>query len=226
MADYTDLPTVQKYLQGQWGTDPNRDAAIGLMITRCSRMFDRETARPSNYWAPGTGITRRYSGNGTQTLEIDEFDLITGITMTSNQQMSDIITLAITPPASPTDPQWTNFVEIYPLNGPPFHELFLLRGWLPDAYHVGNVQVTGNIITPEEIIHAVTVWVVTSIQSIKTGWADIATRANGPGLFYSHGIPPETQMVIDYYTDANTGPKLALDDGKEPRVSKWLGWRT
>ena len=227
MADYATLADVKLYLNKQ---DAASDSLLTEMVTRYSRLFDRETGRPTNFWSPQTGVTRRYSGNGTQWLDIDEYDLITAVTMSTNQSRSDAITLVVTPPSSDNDPNWPNFVEIYPLTGPPFTQLFLLRSWLPDAWHVGNVAVTGNVSTPDDITHAVTLWVAHQFVRMRANWADRASISGGPTLQWSAARPDEVQRVIDYYTDAHRGPKVGLVAGNEDalgeRISPWLSWRT
>jgi len=231
MADYCTTNDVELYLGGQF--DVSQGAVIGTMITRVSRLFDRETGRPSNFWAAANGITRYYSGDGSPWIDLDEWNAITGVTMSTNQQRSNAmpITLSNDPAmltAPATDPRWNNFAEIYPLIGPPYNQLFLLRGWLPDAYEVGNIAVTGNVITPEEIVHAVTIWAAYSLQAVKTGWTDVAGRLNSAGVTYSRGIPPEVEQIIEYYSEMGRGPKIAFVSGDDAahRVSKWLGWQS
>jgi hypothetical protein len=227
MADYCTLQQAKDMLGGAWGADTvtgsgsTRDGILGDLVTRCSRMFDRECGQPTNFFAPGT-VTRRYSGTGTPWLDIDEFDSITAITMSTNQTRSDAVTLTT------TDATSTNYVDVYPLTGPPFNRLFLLRGWLPDAYQVGNVAVTGAAITPAEVTHAVAEWAAYLWQARNAGWADAANRPDGPGVLYVKGIPPDTKRIIDYYKEGHRGASVALIDpgGSDERVSKWLGWRT
>ena len=183
-------------------------------------MFDRATSKATNNWAPMTDITKPYAGSGYPYLEIDEFDAITGVIMTSNQQRSDVQTLTVTDPTSP------DYIEILPLQGPPFNQLFLLRGWLPDVYNVGNVRVTGNTTTPPEITHAVAIWAAYEWNARKAGYADVAQRPEGPGVLFVKGIPPETARIIAYYQERHRGPSLAMIGGAEPRLSPWLGWMT
>lgn len=229
MTDYATVDQVKDMLGGQLGPDTSttvgggsstRDSILADLVTRCSRMFDRATGKPSNNWAPATGIVRAYSGSGNQTLDVDEFNAITAVTMTSNQQRSDVQTLTVTDNTSP------NYVEILPLQGPPFSQLFLVRGWLPDVFNVGNVRVTGDIATPVEITHAVAVWAAYEWNARKAGYGDAANRPDGPGLLYVKGIPPETARIISYYQDAHRGPSLALIGGADQRLSPWAGWRT
>lgn len=220
MADYTTIDEVKSYLGGAWaGT--SYDAALGKFVTRCSRMFDRETGKPSNYWASATGVTRRYSGSGAQLLDLDEFTGITAVTMSSNQAGTDTQTLTVSDKTSP------NYVQVLPLLGPPYNQLFLLRGFLPDVFAVGNILVTGDVATPDEIAHAVTIWAASSWKAREVGWADAAQRPDGPGLLYVKGIPPETKRVIDYFKENGRGPSAALVSGGDTeRLSPWLGWRT
>jgi hypothetical protein len=229
VAAYATTDQVTAMLGGQVGlnsamgpgTTNTRDGILSDLVTRCSRMFDRETGRPTNYWAPATGVTRPYSGSGSQYLDVDEFDAITGVTMTSNQQRTDVQTLTVTDNTSP------NYVEILPVQGPPFNQLFLLRGWLLDIYNVGNVRVTGNLSTPPEITHAVAIWAAYEWKQREAGWADMASRPDGPGLLYVKGIPPETKRIIDYFKDAHRGPKVAVLSGDENvRLPLWTDWMT
>lgn len=221
MADYTDVATVQQYLGGAWGVDTARDAIIAKFVTRVSRSFDRETGRPNSYWAAQAGVTRRYSGSGNATLDLDEFSAITSVTMSSNQQGTDTQILTTTDKTSP------NYVQVLPFLGPPFNQLFLLRGFLPDPYGVGNIVITGDTILPDEIAHACAIWAAYSWKSREVGWADAAQRPDGPGLLYVKGIPPETKRVIDYYKENGRGPSVALVSGGDTqRLSPWLGWRT
>jgi hypothetical protein len=243
MADYSDLNTTIAYLGGTTTLSGTDQALVGTIITACSRAFDRETNRPINWWAPQTGVTRRYSGTGTQWLDIDEFGLITGVTMSTNQSRSDAVTLTVTPPSSDNDPTWPNFVEVYPLNGPPYTQLFLLRSWLPDAWKVGNIAVMGNIVTPPEITDAVSLWVAYRWKRMRANWAERVSIAGGPSLQWGSGtstskspndreeIPAEVRRAIDYFTgEVASGPKVGLVAGNEDtlgeRVSPWLSWRT
>jgi hypothetical protein len=227
MADYCTIQQAKDMLAGKWGSDTDtgsgstRDSILADLVTRCSRMFDRECGQPTNFFAPGT-VTRRYSGTGTPWLDIDEFDSIAAITMSTNQARTDAVTLTT------TDATSTNYVVLFPSIGPPFNQLFLLRGWLPDAYQVGNVAVTGAVITPAEVTHAVAEWAAYLWQARNAGWADAANRPDGPGVLYVKGIPPDTRRIIDYYKEGHRGASVALIDpgGSDERVSKWLGWRT
>lgn len=220
MADYTTTQEVKDYLGGAW-SGSSEDAVMGKLITRISRSFDRETGRPSNYWAAQAGVVRRYSGSGQQLLDLDEFTSITAVTMSSNQAGTDLQTLTVSDKTSP------NYVQVLPLLGPPYNQLFLLRGFLPDVFAVGNIVVTGDVATPDEIVHACTVWAAYSWQSRKAGWADAAQRPDGPGLLYVKGIPPETKRVIDYFKENGRGPSIALVSGGDTeRLSPWMGWRT
>ena len=227
MADYCTLAQVKDMLGGNWSADvatgsgSTRDSILGDLVTRCSRLFDRETAHATNWFAPAT-VTRRYSGSGHQWQDVDEFDSVTAVTMSTNQTRSDAITLTL------SDATSTNFVEAYPLQGPPFNRLFLLRGWLPDAYAVGNIAVTGTVITPSEVTHAVAEWAAYLWKAREAGWADAANRPDGPGVLYVKGIPPDTARIIGYYKEAMRGPKVAIADSGNggDRLSPWLGWRS
>src|SRR5947199_984843 len=153
MADYTTVQAVKAAAGGAWTPDTavgfgeTRDQIISGLITTTSRMFDRETGRPANWWASLPGQTRPYSGSGNQWLDVDEWDAITAVTMSTKQDRSDAITLSLTP----GDP---DYVALEPVYGPPFNRLFLLRGWLPDVFYIGNVRVTGTPTLPVEIAEA------------------------------------------------------------------------
>jgi hypothetical protein len=185
-------------------------------------MFDRETGRPTGYWAPASGIVRLYSGSGNQWLDIDDWQSITTVQMAVKQDRSDSVTL--TPTFSTTDPG--DFFVAWPTNGPPFNRLYLLRGWLPDPFQIGNITVTGSVVTPEEINYACAVWAAYMFRRRESGLADTAAHmGNPPGQAYKGTIPPEVQNVIDYYVDRRLGPKVAVEDGTDrERRSPWLGW--
>jgi len=220
MADYSNVAEVKDYLGGAWaGSD--RDAILGKLVTRCSRSFDRETGKATNYWAAQTGVTRRYAGSGDTSLDIDEFAAITSVTVASNQAGTEFQTL------SPSDKTGAHYVQILPLHGPPYNQLYYGSGFLPDAYRVGNVVVTGTTALPEEITHAVTIWAAYSYKSREAGWADAAQRPDGPGLLYVKGIPPQTKRIIDYYRQGKGhGPGIALvSGGYQGPLSLWQGWR-
>jgi hypothetical protein len=227
MADYCLISDVRSRLLGQWGPDVNmgggqsRDQFLGTLITACSRRFDRETGRPTNYWAPGTGISRNYPGSGGQYQDIDDWLLVTGVTMSTKQDRSDAVTLVTT-----YDPNNVgNYVVVLPTNGPPFNQLFMLRGFLPDVYAINNITVTGNVETPADITDAVAIWAAYSYQRARAGWQDRVVTAQGPSTPYAGTLPPEVEQVLAYYRDNRRGPKLALEDGTDrQRVSRWLGW--
>lgn len=222
MTDYTDVQTVQQYLGGAWGVDANRDTIMAKFVTRISRSFDRETGKANGYWGAQTGVSRRYSGSGNAYLDVDEFDAITAITMSSNQAGTDTQTL------TPTDKTSPNYVQVLPFSGPPYNRLFLLRGFLPDPYGVGNIIVTGDVGLPDEIAHACAIWAAYSWKAREAGYADVAQRPDGPGLLYVKGIPPETQRIINYYKEGiSRGPGIALVSGGDTeRLSPWMGWRS
>jgi hypothetical protein len=228
MADYCTLQQAKDMLAGQWSTSDQATGSgstvsqiLQRLVTTCSRLFDRETGKSTNFWAAGTGVTRRYSGDGTVWLDIDDYQTVTAVTMSSNQTRTDAVTLTV------SDATSANYVDVYPLQGPPFNRLFLLRGWLPDAYNVGNIAVTGDVVTPEEITHAVAEWAAYMFKAREAGWADAANRPDGPGVLYVKGIPPDTKRIIEYYKQEQRGPGIAvIDSGNSERVSKWLGWRT
>ena len=229
-GDYTTVESVKEMLGGQIGPDGSlgpgttgtRDGVLATIVTATSREFDRETGKTTAFWAPATAIDRRYSGSGNQFLDIDEFNALTAVTMSSKQDRSDAVTLTL------TDATSMNFVVPQPKTGPPFNQLFLLRGWLPDAYDVQNIAVTGDLVTPAEIAMAVAIWSAYKWRSRESGWADLAGHIDGgSGQLYVRGIPPDVQRVIDYFKNQGGMPKAALvSGGNTDRLSPWLGWRT
>jgi hypothetical protein len=221
MADYATRQQAINRLggSGQWTNNAALNAVMDDFTTALSRRFDRETGRPTNFWAPGTGITRRYSGSGMQLLDIDEYDLITAVIMTSNQARSDVQTLTVSDATSP------NYVEILPLQGPPYAQLFLLRGWLQDVYQVGNVAVTGNVSTPADITDAVAIWAAYKFKRREAGWADTSNRPDNQAQPYGKDMPEDVAAVIEYYKEQR-GPKLAMVGGGGERTSMWLDWQT
>ncbi|MDQ2785022.1 MAG: hypothetical protein M3Y58_08475 [Chloroflexota bacterium] len=194
MADYTDSVTASAYIGGASLTGGDV-STLSAIITACSRAFDRATERANNFWAAQTAVTRRYSGSGNQWLDIDDWDTITAVTMSTTQNRSDATAVALPIGGVPQSP---DYAEVYPLTGPPFSQLFLLRTWYPDAYGIGNVAVTGNTILPPEIADAVALWVAYRWKRMKTNFADRVSIANGPALQWS-GMPPDVQQVIDQY---------------------------
>jgi hypothetical protein len=227
MADYTTTEVASAYI-GQPLTGGDL-ALLGTLVTACSRAFDRETNRPANYWAPGTAVTRRYGGTGSAWLDIDEFASIAAVTMSATQNRAGAVTLpVVTNPDAPGYVPTGDDVIPYPLSGPPYTRLFLMRGFLPDAYNLGNVEVTGTQATPPEVADAVAVWVAYRWKRMKANWAQRVTIPNGPALQWADAPPPEVQRVIAYFTDrvGGHGPNVAaVAGGDDPRVSPWLGWR-
>lgn len=227
-VSYAGIQSIKDQLGGQWGapsltgSGSNRDDILTSYGITASRLFDRATGRATGYWAPATAVSRFYSGSGNQWLDIDDWELITGITMAVKPDRSDVKTLVLT--YDPSDPG--DYVVVYPLLGPPFNRLYLLRGWLPDPYQIGNITITGNVVTPEEIAYACALWAAYMFRRRESGLSDMVQHlGNPPGQTYSGSIPPEVQRVIDAYTDSRRGPKLALEDGSDrERVSRWLGW--
>lgn len=241
MADYTTAAVVQSYLGPNWGPDrptvvgggPNtRDTWLASQCTIVSRLFDRESGRPANWWQSAPGSVREYSGDGTALLNVDEWDAITGVTMSSTQDRTDIITLSLTPGNA-------NFVAFEPITGPPYTQLYLLRGWLPDIYDIGNVRVTGTPTLPAEISDACAIWVAYRFKRMQAGWADPgrATASGNPqGPTFSGDIPLEVLGVIEYYRERfrTAGPQIAMVAGQAPaygvgpglRRPLWLGWTT
>lgn len=235
---YTDVPTVKGYLGANWGPDVpvqtggsanSRDTFLTNEIMTVSRLFDRETGRPSNWWQSSAGMTREYSGNGDVWLNVDEWDAITAITMSSQQDRSDAITLSLTP-------MTPNYVAFDPITGPPYDRLYILRGWLPDVYSVGNIHVTGTPTLPLEIQSAVAIWVAYRFKRRDAGWQDPgrSSHAGTPGPSYAGDVPLEVLSVIEYYRERfrSTGPRAALVAG-EPvafgtgpgmRRSPWMDW--
>jgi hypothetical protein len=220
MVDYSDVNTCAGYIGGVT-LSTGDTALLGTIIAAVSRAFDRETCRPSGFWAAQIAVTRRYSGSGTPWLAIDDWDAITAVTMSTKQDRSDAVSLALPIGGVPQAP---DYVEVYPLSGPPFDQLFLLRTWFPDAYGVGNVAVTGNTILQPDIADAVAVWTAYRWKRMRADFADKVTIPNGPSLQWSapakvaaaqwNGIPAEVQAVIDRYK------------AEEPRVMMPLNPRT
>lgn len=233
MADYTTIAEVKAMSGGTWipdtslGFGETRDQVISGLITTTSRLFDRETGRPPNWWAPTPGSTRNYSGNGSQWLDMrDEWDTITAVTMSSMQDRSDAITLSLVPGTA-------DFVAFEPTSGPPWNRLFLLRGWLPDIFFIGNVHVTGTPTLPPEIAEAVAIWVAYRYKMRDAAWSDQAPGSLGGAAVHVANtvrpevyIPPDTMRVINFFKEY-TGPQAALVAGAgEPRVSPWISWQS
>jgi hypothetical protein len=215
MADYSTTDVVQSYIGGVT-LSTGDTALLGTIVTAVSRAFDRETCRPSGFWAAQTAVTRRYSGSGTPWLTIDDWDAITAVTMSATQNRSDTVSLSL---PSGGVPQAPDYVEVYPLTGPPFDQLFLLRTWFPDAYGVGNVAVTGNTILQPDIADAVAVWTAYRWKRMRADFADKVTIPNGPALQWS-GIPAEVQAVIARYKAEESRMMMPLNPRTQsPRLS-------
>lgn len=241
MADYATADQVKSYLGQGWGPDVpvrvggsavTRDSFITNEITVVSRIWDRETGRPANWWQSAPGMVRAYSGTGDTYLETDEWDAITAVTMSSKQDRSDAITLSLTP-GSP------DFVVFDPIYGPPWNRLYLLRGWLPDVFDVGNVHVTGTPTLPVEISAAVAIWVAYRFKRRDAGWQDPgkSSHAGQPGApSYAGDVPLEVLSVLEYFRERfrGSGPKVALvaggpqqfGTGPGMRRSRWIDWQT
>ena len=227
MTDYCTVASVKAYLGGEdtFGGDTS-DTLLQQFVSSCSRLFDRETEKPTGYFAAQIGVTRRYSGTATAWLDIDDFSAITAVTMSTQQNRADAVALNV------TNPNALDYVQIHPLIGPPFNQLFLLRGWLPDAYNVGNIAVTGNTITPDEIALAVTIWAAYLYKARQAGFSDETARVGasggGGGPRYGKAIPAHTQQIIERYTTRSdrTVHVGLIDGGDTGRQSKWLGWMT
>jgi hypothetical protein len=241
MADYATLLQVKSYLGQNWGPDVpvqtggsaiTRDVYLANEITVVSRLFDRESGRPSNWWQSAPGTTREYSGTGSTYLDVDEWDAITAVTMSTAQDRSDALTLSLTA-GNP------NYVSFEPITGPPYTQLYLLRSWLPDIYNVGNIRVTGTPTLPLEISAAVAIWVAYRFKRRDAGWQDPghSSHAGQPGApSYAGDIPMEVLSVLEYYRSRfrSTGPRAAIVAGEAPefgsgpgmRRSLWSGWLT
>jgi hypothetical protein len=215
MVDYSDTTTVSAYIGGV-SLSTADTTLLGTIITAVSRAFDRETNRPSGFWAAQTNVTRRYSGSGTPWLTIDDWNTVTAVTMSSKQDRSDAVSLSL---PSGGVPQAPDYVEIYPLTGPPFNQLFLLKTWYPDAYGVGNVAVTGNTILQPDIADAVAVWVAYRWKRMKGDFADKLTIPGGPSLQWG-GPPSEVQAVIARYKAEESTVMMPLNPRTaSPRLS-------
>lgn len=241
MANYCTLDQARSYLGENWGPDRptltggssnTRDSWITNEITVCSRLFDRASGRPSNWWQSAPDSVREYSGDGSTWLDVDEWDAITAVSMSTTQDRSDAITLSLTP-GTP------DYVAFDPITGPPYNRLYLLRGWLPDVFDVGNVRVTGTPTLPPEISTAVAIWVAYRFKRRDAGWQDPghSAHAGQPGApSYAGDVPAEVQSVITYYAERfrQTGPRAALvagmpvefGTGPGMRRSLWEGWQT
>jgi len=194
-SDYSDPITTSSYI-GMTLTAGDM-TLLSTIITACSRAFDRETSRPSGFWGAQTAVTRRYSGSGVQWLALDDWDAITAVTVSTKQDRSDAAALSLPVAGVPQAP---DYVEIYPLTGPPFDQLFVLKTWYPDTYGVGNVAVTGNTVLQPEIADAVAIWVAYRWKRMRANWADRVSVSNGPALQWGAATrPDEVQRVIDHY---------------------------
>ena len=235
MADYTTVAQVKAMAGGVWTPDTavgfgeTRDQILAGLITTTSRLFDRECGKPTNWWSTVPGTTRAYSGDGSTRLYVDEWDAITAVTMSTTQDRSDAITLHLVP-AAPGD---ADFVGFDPVNGPPFNSMFLLRGFFPDVYDVGNVHVTGTPTLPVEIAEAVAIWVAYRYKMRDAGWAEVAPGSLGGAAVHVANtvrpevyIPPDTMRVINFFKEYS-GPQADLVSGQAgPVTSPWLGWGT
>jgi hypothetical protein len=210
--------------------NPDIDIGLAFIITAVSRMIDLETGHGIGFWGDATGqttVTRRYSGSGNQWMDVDMWDDITTVTMSGNQTRSDAQNLPVVknPDAGGYVPTY-NDVILRPFDGPPFTQLFLLRGFLPDAYALGNVEVTGKISIRPEIQHAANTWTVYEWHAKDAQWQDTASNPAGPGMLYRKGIPPEVDRILAALKQNQAGPRIAVLDGSDTRTSPWLGWRT
>jgi hypothetical protein len=220
VADYSDVNTCTGYIGGVT-LSTGDTALLGTIVTAVSRAFDRETCRPSGFWAAQTAVTRRYSGSGTPWLTIDDWDAITAVTMSTKQDRSDAVALSLPLAGVPQAP---DYVEVYPLAGPPYDQLFLLRTWFPDAYGVGNVAVTGNTVMQPDIADAVAVWTAYRWKRMRADFADKVTIPNGPSLQWS-GVPAEVQAVIDRYKAEESHVMVPLNPRTQsPRLSPLGTW--
>lgn len=198
MTDYATVEQAKSMLGGQWGADRHtgsgqtRDQILADLVTRCSRMFDSEVGAPRNHFVAGTGVTRRYSGNGGSLLQIDEWDVITSVTLWYDQAG------ASTQVMSTSDLTSAFYVQRRPFQGPPYSSLYFLGTWPIDSYGIGNVVVVGNLSTPEAVAHAVAWW-ASRIFLKRDAPQDFITRADGTTVAIDRGIPPETKRVIDSY---------------------------
>lgn len=228
-GDYCTLQQAKDTRGGPWGpsyptgSGSDRDGVLAGWITTCSRLFDRETGKATGYWATQTGAVRRYAGNGRQLLDIDDWNLVTGVSMSTKQDRSDDQALDVT--YNPADPG--EYVVVLPTLGPPFNQLYLLRSFLPDVYMIGNVTVTGDLVTPAEISTAVAVWAGYSMQASAQGWQTTQQTPEGPVTAYQAPRPALVDRVIALYREDRTGPRLALLSGSDTdRRSPWLAWQT
>lgn len=233
MVAYVGVAAIKDALGGSWGASlgtgsgSSRDDVLAALAVTCSRLFDRACGVATNHFAPGVGITRRYSGSGQTYQDLaDDWDAITAVTMTSDQAGTQLQTLTVTDKTSP------NYAQVEPLEGPPYSRLWLLRTWLLDVYDVGNVQVTGTLSTPADVADAVAIWAAYRWKKRESGWANAVQHADGPGVTYLGDLPPEVKRVVDYWKGrlgGSGGPKLAVigslrDAG--PRPYLWPDWLT
>lgn len=203
MTDYASVQQVKDMLAGSWGANSNtgsgstRDEILAALVTRCSRMFDQECGRSPNAFAPGTDVSRRYSGAGGAMLDLDEFDAIDSVVLWNNQAGTS--TTAI----STSDRTATAYAQPLPFGGPPYTQLFYLATWPADVYGIGNVVVTGDVSTPPSVTHAVAAWAAYELGRTRAGFQETAQQDEGTSVAYAKGMPIETRRVIDYYKARN-----------------------
>jgi hypothetical protein len=191
-------------------------------------LVDRECEVPFQYFATATQSIH-YGGDGSQWLDIDDFDTISDVKMYADQRRLVLYQMTVVPPVLETDPSWAYYVTPHPIDSPPYNRLFYAYGWFVDGWGIGNVTVTGARSTPADINYATACWVVYALNSIRTAWSDVAVPATGSvqGLVYKHGIPEESALVFDYYLSKWAGKESPqVRENKEQGIVNWLSQGT
>lgn len=142
---YCSTAQVQAILySGQTATttmpaDPNRDALLQQIIDALSNEFDLETGRNQSVAGGGFDVqydVRLYSGQGIQSLDIDEFASVLKVeyntTIFGTATWSDV-----------TSELSTNRLSLKPIRFWPKRQLFRLNTWIVDPYKQGNTRISG-----------------------------------------------------------------------------------
>lgn len=99
-------------------------------------------------------------------------------------------------------------------------------------------QATGWWATPADVSKAIAAWTVYEYKAGQAGYSDTAGRAQGTGVLFTKGIPPQVQRVIDDFRGGKL--RLALigldgSDSTDPtseggdvmnQSTRWAGWQT
>ena len=178
-------------------TDATVATAIGVFITRSSRLIDREVGKWDNYFYPSTDATIRfYDGCGEYEQEIDDTVSITTLEVAEDGD-TDLTTWAA-----------TDYLT-YPYNDAPIRKLVIdwngTKGFFPPFRKC--IKVTGfhgySLTPPDDVKQACEIQSFRWYMRAKQGYQDVSGNADVGQTTVMSDLDPDIKEILKHYKARN-----------------------